>query len=178
MASGRSLCVSLIVVFVLQCSGAFALIACMSQVRRNLSNIACQDFGRVILTDISSRTVARCEMKVGASLIASARLFYTQMIEALRLPSCEGAWSLCVHAYRQDASNGHKKICAMELETLYTENVHPEAVTLQWSDFKRLKRLADLIVIEDETGPGSVDVTLRGLKSLGCPSWREEVSDT
>ena len=151
-----------------------------SQVRRNLSNISCQDFGRVILTDISSRTVARCEMKVGASLIASARLFYNQMAQALHLPPCEahGAWSLCVHAYRQDASNGHKKICAMELETMYIANVHPETTSLQWSDFKCLKRLADLLIIEDESGPGSVDVTLRGFKSLGCPSWRDAVSDT
>lgn len=44
-------------------------------VRRNTSNVSCEDFGRVLTSDISASTVARSEMRAGAGLIASAQFF-------------------------------------------------------------------------------------------------------
>ena len=143
-----------------------------------MSNVSCQDFGRVVTTDISPATVARCEQKVGASLIASSKVFYALMQDNLmNPPHADTGWSLVIHAYRQDATNGRRKLSAMELDTAYVTNVSLEKeLNLQWSDFRRMKRVADLLQIEDETGPGCVDVSLRGFASLGCPSWRDDLS--
>lgn len=38
-----------------------------------MSNISQADLGKVILEDLSAKTVSRSEMKCGASLVASAR---------------------------------------------------------------------------------------------------------
>ena len=45
-------------------------------IRRNMSNTACADLGKVMLDDISWFTVSRCEVKAVASLLASTHLFF------------------------------------------------------------------------------------------------------
>ena len=44
-----------------------------------MSNISQKDLGKVILEDISAQTVSRCEMRCGASLIASSRNYFDLM---------------------------------------------------------------------------------------------------
>ena len=145
----------------------------LCKVRRNLSNISCEDFGRTIADDISAKTVSRCEMKAGACLIAGARKFYEVMLDQV-LHKQNSGFSLCFHAYRQDATNGRVKHCALELESAYISNVSAEeGQVLQWGHFTKIKRLSDLVPVGDETGPGCVGITIRSLASLGCPCWRK-----
>ena len=112
-------------------------------------------------------------MKAGACLIASARHHFQIMTELISHKANAG-FSLCLHAYRQDATNGWRKVCALELDSAYVANVSDEeAPFLSWEHFSRVKRLADLVPVGDESGVGCVGITLRSLASLGCPSWRE-----
>ena len=122
-------------------------------------------------TDISASTVARSEMKAGAGLVASAQLFYQQMLADLK-GIAETSWAIVLHAYRQDATNGHRKLCALELESCYMIAAGSEN-SISWSHFHHIKRLADLVQISDETGAGCVGATLAAMGSLGCPSWRD-----
>ena len=83
-------------------------------------------------------------------------------------------FSICIHCYRQDASNTRQKLVALELDSSYISNVTEDLQDcLNWGHFTRLRRLADLGIVGDESGYGCAGVTLRGLKSLGCPSWRD-----
>lgn len=147
-----------------------------SKVRRNLSNISQSDFGKVIVEDVSRKTVSRCEMRCGAALVASARHFYACMKQdLLDLRSNENpGFGLFFHAYRQDATNGKQKFVAVELHSSCLCNVDSdEASSLSWKCFRRIRRLADLGLVGDESGVGCVGVTLRGFRCLGCPSWRD-----
>lgn len=124
-----------------------------------------------MVTDISASTVARSELKAGAGLIASAQLFYQQMLAELKGMS-DSSWGIVLHAYRQDCTNGHRKLCALELESCYLI-ASDHGSTLSWDCFRHIKRLADLVQVEDESGAGCVSATLNAFKSLGCPSWRD-----
>eukprot|EP00435_Cladocopium_sp_Y103_P049890 s1306_g15.t1 len=138
-----------------------------------MSNISLADIGKVILDDISGATVCRCELKCGAALIANARHFYEVMKVTMR-DSRNTGFGLFFHAYRQDATNGREKVVAVELHSAYVSNVLPEEETkLAWHHFNTQKSLSDLGIVGNETGDGCIGVTLRGLKSLGCPSWRD-----
>eukprot|EP00435_Cladocopium_sp_Y103_P061305 s125_g23.t1 len=142
-------------------------------VRRNMSNVSQADLGKVILEDLSKKTVSRCEMRAGASLIASARHHFEIMKSQTMMENIEG-FSICLHSYRQDASNSRRKVVALELDSAYLSKITPELEELvDWGHFTRIRRLADLGLVGDETGQGCVGVTLRGLQSLGCPTWRE-----
>ena len=142
------------------------------EVRRNMSNISQKDLGKVILEDLSKQTVSRCEMRCGASLVASARNHFDVM-NATVFHERNNGYSLCFTAYRQDATNGRQKTCALELDHAYVADVSAdEEVHLTWDHFHRMKRLADLMPVGDESGEGCVGITLRGLTSLACPSWR------
>lgn len=144
-----------------------------SKVRRNFSSISCADFGKTILDDISATTVARCEQRMGACLIAAARLFYSQLKHDLFEQSSKG-FCISIHSYRQDATNGKVKLSGMELETMYIAGVsEEEAHCITYNDFQRTNFLSDIVQVGDESGPGCVGITLRGFASQGCPSWRE-----
>ena len=143
------------------------------QVRRNFSNISCADFGKTILDDISAKTVSRSEQKMGACLIAAARLFHEQMKHDMREMSGDG-FSIAVHAYRQDATNGKRKVSAVEIETMYKCGIsEAQASTLACDDFRRHKFISDLLPVGDESGPGCVGITLRGFECQSCPTWRD-----
>ena len=131
------------------------------------------DLGKVILDDISGSTVSRCELKCGAALIADAQLFMEIMKHSMQDQRNTG-FGIFLHSYRQDATNGRDKVVALELHSSYVSNFQEDGENdLSWGHFCHLKRLADLGVVGDESGAGCVGITLRGLKSLGCPSWRE-----
>ena len=118
-------------------------------------------------------TVSRAESKMGACLIASAKLFYEQMKNDLFQQSGEG-FCIAVHAYRQDATNGKKKVSAVEIESLYACGITEEdAHFLSYDDFRRKKFISDLLPVGDESGPGCFGLTLRAFSCQGCPTWRE-----
>lgn len=138
-----------------------------------MSNVSTEDLGRVILEDVSAATVSRCEMRTGASLTASA-IRHFEIMKAETLEAWNEGFSICLHSYRQDASNSRRKVVALELDSAYVSNITSKLEKfLDWTHFNRMRRLADLGHVGDESGRGCVGTTLRGLASLGCPSWRE-----
>ena len=122
-------------------------------------------------SDISGPTVSRAEMRAGSALVASAQTFYQHMLAQLgKIPN--NKWGLVFHSYRQDCTTGHKKLCAMELESAWVIS-EADGLLSSWERFETIKRLADLVQVGDESGAGCVDTTLKAMTSLGCPSWRD-----
>lgn len=91
-------------------------------VRRNLSQIACSTLGSTILMDLSGQRVARAEIKTGAAVVASMqgtignvmracydiaadRVADAPDIAAETLADVGSDWTLCIIAYRSDATN-------------------------------------------------------------------------
>ena len=141
----------------------------LSQVRRNCSNIACDDMGRVILEDISARSVSRSEVKAGASLQASCKMHFEQMKEDISEmdPTCS---AMCFYGYRQDATNDKKKRSTLELDSSYVifETNGPPP-SLKDSSVK-LHRLSDVLPITDETAGGTVGSLW--VARLGMHAWK------
>jgi hypothetical protein len=71
-------------------------------IRRNLSNISCGDFGKVLLDNVSKWTVARAEVRTGNALMASHKLFFQTVRDSIYGPV--DACSLFVCAFRSDAT--------------------------------------------------------------------------
>ena len=72
-------------------------------IRRNFGWVSQKDFGKVVLDDISQWTVSRCEVKTGASLMASAWFFYATVRERFHDP--EGDFKVSLVGARMDATN-------------------------------------------------------------------------
>jgi hypothetical protein len=162
--------------------------------RRNLGNIACADIGHVVLQDIDGTTVSRAEKKTGAALLASSKLFFSHLRLDLfgkedRLP-----FNLAVHSFRTDGTNSsiwqRRKLYALELESAFLVDAIPDHVIdphtgeanqfiLKWPDmFERLKRVSDILPVEDGTGPGTVALIMKQLQALGCPTWSEIIQNS
>ena len=137
-----------------------------------MSNISCEDMGRVILQDISARSVARCESKASAALQATARLHFEQLHHRL-VSMDETEWAISVYSYKQDATNDkRRKRSTLELDTGFLFGRFDEPGHATWeSDAVTLKRLSDVLPITDETAAATLGVTLKAFSSLGCPSW-------
>ena len=145
-------------------------------IRRNLSNIATSDVGPTLLMDLSRWTVSRSEVRTGACLIASSRKFWKDWQSAVY--EAEGAVSLTIVSYRQDATNSavwnKSKLCALEMKASYMVLHGKEAIDeLHADSFSRIKRLADVLPVTDGSGKGAVLLTQKMLESLGVPSWRD-----
>lgn len=142
-------------------------------IRRNIGNTACALLGHVILEDISASSVARAEIRSGASLVAHSRTFYELCRQVFRYGPGNAddqkvqQLRFAIHSFRQDATNSgvwrRSKLAAMELETFFTDGV---------SEF-RLRRLADVQKVSDGSAQGTVAMTKKRMESLGCPTWAE-----
>ena len=90
--------------------------------RRNISNISSEDFGKVIMTDLSRQTVTRCEVIAGNDLLANARLIFNWWHS--RLADCESG---DVHVFGiswiDDATNSgvwqRRKLHTLKLRSMY-----------------------------------------------------------
>lgn len=156
-------------------------------IRRNLSNIATSDVGLILMMDLSRWTVCRAEIRAAACLNASAQRFWQVWREQLRSTSQHDSFSVTVVSYRQDATNSavwqRSKLQALELEAgyIYISALKDEDLQLDGDDdgpamglpeFTRIKRLADVIPVDNGTGKATVAMTEKMLQSLGCPTWR------
>lgn len=140
-------------------------------IRRNVGNVACALLGHVILDDISGSSVARAEIRTGASLMSHAKHFYEMCRQAFKTASRPGSSQpppVAVHAFRQDATNSgvwkRSKLAAMEVESFFTDWDLPS---------NHLCRLADVQKVLDGSAKGTVSMTKKQLESLGCPTWTE-----
>ncbi len=147
------------------------------EVRRNCSNISSDDLGRVIMEDISRKSVTRSESKAGAALLATSRMHFEQMREELSNLT-ETSTAVCVYAYRQDATNDRKKRCTLELDSSYS--IFDPKVSVKFMGgftSSEIRRLSDVLPISDETAAGTMGFTVRALQSLGCPTWETAQKD-
>lgn len=145
-----------------------------AQVRRNMSNISCDDIGRVILQDIAPRSVSRCEIKAGAALQAVSRAHFLHMEHDVTSSLDAGHFTQCFYSYRQDSTNTKRKRSVLELESAYLAGValRPTDQPISWaSDAVTIKQLSDTLQIQDETAAGILGFTIKALASLGCPNW-------
>ena len=128
------------------------------------------DLGFVILDDVSGWTVSRSEVKCGATLIASSRLWFSMMQQDLftLMPS---GYSTSLIATRQDATHGRKKVACLELSAAYLAGCDLECDSHNWESFHRIKRLGDVLRIRDETAHGTMGFTKKVLEGLGAPTW-------
>jgi hypothetical protein len=159
--------------------------------RRNLGNLACADLGHVILQDMDGTTVSRAEKKTGAALMASARFFFSQLRLDLFGTQDKLPFNLAVHSFRTDGTNSsiwqRRKLYALELESAFLVEAIPDHgieshtgeanhFILQWPDmFEHIKRVSDILPVEDGSGPGTVALIMKQLQALGCPTWQEIV---
>jgi len=125
------------------------------------------------LDDVTKWTVSRCEVKCGAAVIASSRMWFSIMehdIFSLR-PS---GYSTSLIATRQDATHGRRKYAALELRAAYIAGVSTERqedYSVNWQNFKYIQRVGDVLRIKDETVAGTMAFTKKVLKNLGAPTW-------
>jgi hypothetical protein len=152
----------------LSCDGTVEL-----AVRRNLSNISQLDLGYVIRDDVSRWTVSKAEIHTAAALLANTWLFFQRLLQELQqagstsaasADSPSSSFSISICATRQDATNKGKKVALMELDSAYITDVTPaEAHTISWADFTKIRRVSDVLQIEDETAEGTVGFTKKAL---------------
>ena len=78
-------------------------------------------------------------------------------------------------AARQDATNTkkHEKRNVFELAAAFLHDKEPASGNVEWSQWRRLKMLGDMLPVRDGTGRGTVSQTLKHFESLGAPSWRD-----
>ncbi len=144
-------------------------------IRRNLSNASAESLGLIILTDVSKQSVLRSECRTAASLIANARLTFEEWAyHCSNMDSSSTAfWFL---QYREDATNASKhkqKMTALELHASFVicSDANLATDTIGAKDFQSIRRLADVLPVDDSTGLGTMALTTKMLHSLGCPTW-------
>ena len=147
-----------------------------------MSNIATDDLGRVILTDISRTSVSRSESKAAASLQMTSRMFFESIDELLRQPAHassersdespgpRGPTGFAFYSYRQDATHHRIKKSTLELETgIIIDHQEYNHRTPFMDTARTLRQLSDVLNITDESSAGTLAFTRKALASLGCP---------
>ena len=143
-----------------------------------MSNCSAQDLGLVLMEDTCKSTVLRAECKVGAALIASSRVFFEHwkhdMFDGPHRDtdaSLQSTIGLTFLHYREDATNHRQKMVALELHAAYLVADRAALAEVSFHDLSAVKRLADVIPVQDATGIGTLALTEKMLRSLGCPTW-------
>ena len=95
------------------------------------------------------------------------------------LSSSSEGFEVVVHSIRQDATItffGGKKLGSLQIESAFLDELPSDEAIASGQMFARmrvLRRLSDVLPIEDGTGYGTVSMTLKQLEALGCPTWIE-----
>ena len=59
-----------------------------------------------------------------------------------------------------------------ELSAAFLHDKEPDSGHIAWTQWRRIKMLADMLPVRDGTGRGTVAQTLKNFASLEAPSWR------
>ena len=70
----------------------------VAAVRKSLCNIACADYGKILMTDLSKDSFAKSEVILGATRIASFQRFHETMEQKI-LHSSSTLPAICVHSF-------------------------------------------------------------------------------
>ncbi len=133
-------------------------------IRRNLSNIAAGDFGKVVLEQMSRQTVIRAEVAAGEATLDQTKRVFDDKREAAAL---YGADQIEVFTATSDATNSaiwqKRKLSTLELSVAFLTDPH----SCVWS-WEEAKGLADLLPVEDSTGRGTLAMIVKHMCSLAC----------
>lgn len=168
-------------------SGAMSL-----AIRRNMSNCSQEDIGAVLLEDISRWSVSRAETRCGTALIASSRLWFASLYQELTSPisSTVENFRVCFYSFLEDGTNSGilkgSKLGGLILRAAYLrspENLPNVDGEVDWNSFQiydwmeTIVRVADVLPVRSGTSEATCSQTLKQLRGLGCPTWKELQSD-
>lgn len=135
------------------------------------------------MTDVSRSTISRSGCKAGGALLMSSRHFFTAMKYEFQEEELPGGVKLAFYSYRQDATNHRSKKCTMELGAAYGMFSKQQLQKIdeadkefdcEWSNlFSGIRRVSDVIPVQDESGAGCLGFTRKAFASLGCPDWEQ-----
>lgn len=147
-------------------------------IRRNMTNVACCDFGVALMQDDLGRyKVARCEVAAGVRLQAASREFYMLMNQEVQNTSPQ-SFSVGIHSASSDATGGNI-LKNMKLSNAIVESVYyfegcegdDDIETLRLSDLPQQKRVCDLMEQDGGTAADTIRILAKQFKSVGCPDW-------
>ena len=137
-----------------------------------MGKVAQGDFGKIVLDDVTRWSVSRCEVKVGASLVASARFFFKVMQDQFLGDS---DFPCLILGFRSDATNSgiwrNKSLCACEVDAAWCDRLS-YARDGDGMGFETLKRICDVLPVGAKSGRACVAMLEKHLASIECPSWR------
>ena len=139
-------------------------------IRRNMSHVSTSTVGHVLLQDIHWGTVARAELKCGAAIIGSAKLFQQQA----DAQACHAlGFNLIVHSSRGDATNTaiwrKNKLHVYELESAIPDQ---ESLEDDYPAFMVSRVFADLQCLAKSNAATTLAVIEKQMACVGAPSWR------
>jgi hypothetical protein len=116
-------------------------------IRRNLGNVGAQDFGALVLMNVSGQTVARYEVDAGTCLTASFKSFHREHeLELLSSPPDQNDFNIVAHSFRSDATTSGvhlgQKLHNTELMSTYVHDVIGSAMSAGLPGMPRAKGLS------------------------------------
>lgn len=168
-------------------------------IRRNYGHCAAADVGAMLLESISRWTVTRQEVRAGAALIASSRIYFHWLYTELTSSAVGSTYKVVFHSWRQDATNSGilkgGKVCALILHSAFLrENVAfdpgngidskkgfvgsdfdfdcADAFVFD-EHFESHVRVSDVLPVHGATSEITASQTLKQLEGLGCITWKD-----
>ena len=158
-------------------------------IRRNLSCIAAADLGKVLMDDVTGKTVLRWEVILGGTIIERARSIHSAMKDELHSTLGSDAEydfrqyttrGVAAIAFRSDATNSAvlrtQKVHATEAQTRFVaDNQALRLLGDVHNDFDvncipQLRCVADLLPVTDASAAGTLALVEKQLKGVGIPS--------
>ena len=147
-----------------------------TSIRRNMSMVACCDFGTILLEEHLGRyKVARCEIINGIKLQCNSRWFYCVMERNLARHIHD--FAVGVHCYSSDATGGdmlrgRKLSTCIQDSSYYIDGVTDIDGGL--ADLPSQRRCCDVLAVEGGKTADTLALLTKHLASIGSPTWRCE----
>ena len=106
--------------------------------------------------------------------MASSRHFFSYLREEF----CNtDEFKVAAYSYRQDATNSKDKVTCMEMDVAYLVGFDgkQDITDFDMGWFARLKRVSDVVRVENSTGHGTAAMALKSMGSLGCDAIQEDI---
>jgi hypothetical protein len=161
-------------------------------IRRNIGTCSARSLAPVLLETTHHSTICGAEIRTAAALLASARHFHREVFgeredAAASSPDSDAGvttWRAVITAFRGDATNSAvclgSKVHNLEADTIAISDPGPHialAARNPGSWWNRHRQLADLQIVGDSTGAGTLALVRKHLASLGVPLWNVPRSD-
>ena len=151
-------------------------------VRRNFSNIACNDLGSVILNEnLSRQKVARCEIVAADLFQGASAQFHKRNEEDLCTPENADGFHITSIAFSADAAGAKffkgKTISNCRAKTTYHIDA-AESVLRPLDELPSQDRLCDILEQEQGDAEATTATLVKHLQSIGAPTWETPPTST